>query len=146
MGTEFDARFYDHLSRTDTVIKKFRESVLALNQQAANQKNGANEIKVTKSDYHGSRKPNPVTMQISEGDLPLYEQAAEQTGFSLEVVAIEGQAYSFHDIDETSGEVVKTDGVVSKNFVAIRCESPDGRSHEPFARALDSLRKASPRA
>ena len=94
-----------------------------------------------------------VTEVTQEGRLPLLQQVAEQTGFSVAVVAREGEQHSFWGLDYEDGgdELVPTRRVkrtttIQPGFIAVSISKPGNYKgdHEPFWNAYNVLRQAPP--
>lgn len=58
-------------------------------------------------------RPKVITEVIKEGKLPLYEEAAEQTGYGVEVIARVGEEFLLED---------KDNGILKGTFHTVKVE------------------------
>ena len=90
------------------------------------------------------RRPVEIRTMIGVDQLPLYQQVGSETGFTIQVIAREGEQYDFlyHDPD---GSKSKRSLVIEKGKLGIEITKPDGESdHAPFWQAYDRLKPAKP--
>lgn len=92
-----------------------------------------------------SKLPRGIaTQQIKADLLPLFEQAATQTGYKVTVIARAGEKY-----DHDTGRAVPTGSseriiLVTDGFIGISIAKPlEQKDHTPFWTAYDALKAAS---
>ncbi|HCM37907.1 MAG: hypothetical protein UV61_C0028G0006 [Candidatus Gottesmanbacteria bacterium GW2011_GWB1_43_11] len=98
------------------------------------------------------KTPGPyITSNIKLEQLPLYQQAALQTGYSLSVIAREGEPYTFLAPGSMRGAITRVAEpktiTIQPGFVAIYVEKPQDKiDFSPFWDAFKALNPTPPQA
>ncbi len=123
-------------------------------------KDGVIQVKKTYDTGESSNKaPKPVSFALEMKNLPLYEQAANQTGYKVSVKAKEGENFTFSSTEQEikthihDGLVELREGDISdSNFdrtakiapvmVGISIEAPEGKKdYTEFWKTYEALKQ-----
>ena len=86
----------------------------------------------------GPNKPETFNVVIDKKHVPLYEEAAGQTGYEVKVTAREGQQTSVEYLDQKTGKAQKVK--VSHGYVEVAITTPPGeKTTSPFFNAVRAL-------